>query len=261
MVRTGLVAALAMVVAVPAAAQQSGEFHWSGALSAGQVIEIKGVNGDIHATAATGSQVEVLATKSSHRSDPASVQIQVVHGDDGVTICAVYPTPRDSREENRCAPGSEGHMNTRDNDVRVDFTVRVPAGVRFTGRTVNGDVEAQGMRADVKARTVNGGVQVSTSGQADASTVNGSIELSMGRADWSGDLALKTVNGSITVELPAGLNTELDARTVNGSIQSDFPLTVTGRISPRHLTATIGSGGRHLELTTVNGDIRIRKAG
>lgn len=261
MVRTGMAVALAAMLASPLAAQQTGEFHWSGKVPAGQVIEIKGVNGSVRAEATSGSEVQVSATKSARHSDPESVRIQVVRGEDGVTICAVYPTPRGSSHENRCEPGSGGHMSTRHNDVSVDFVVKVPAGVRFTGRTVNGRVEARGITGDVVARTVNGGIKVSTAGHADASTVNGSIDLSMGRADWSGDLRLKTVNGSITVEMPASLNIDLDARTVNGSIESDFPLTVSGRIRPRHIRATIGNGGRSLELSTVNGSIRLRKAG
>ncbi len=259
MVRVGIAVALAAMLASPARAQA--QFHWTGTVKAGQVVEIKGVNGEVRAEPATGSQVEVEATKSARRSDTASVRIQVVPSSDGVTICAVYPTRRNARHENECLPGSGGHMDTHNNDVRVDFVVKVPQGVRFTGRTVNGEIRVHGLTADVRARTVNGNVRVSTSGQVDANTVNGSITASMGRADWSGDLSFKTVNGSITLDMPAALDAELDASTVNGSIDSDFPLTVRGRIRPRHIRATIGSGGRHLDLSTVNGSIRLRKEG
>ncbi len=259
MMRTSVAVALAAMLAAPVAAQESGGFHWRGTVPAGEVIEIKGVNGGVKAEPASGSEVEVSATKTARHSDPASVHIQVVKSGQGVTICAVYPTPRGERE-NRCEPGAGGHMSVRDNDVEVHFVVKVPAGVRFTGRTVNGSVDASDLSGEVVARTVNGGVNVSTGGQADARTVNGSIHLSMGRADWTGDLKLETVNGSITAEMPADLDAELDARTVNGSIHSDFPLTVVGRIRPRHITATIGKGGRRLEMSTVNGDIRLRKA-
>jgi hypothetical protein len=48
---------------------------------------------------------------------------------------------------------------------------------------------------------------------------------------------------------------------VNGDIVTDFPLTVTGRMSRRGLHGTIGTGGRELGLYTVNGTIRLRKAG
>jgi len=245
-------------LALPArhAAAQA-EFHWKGTIAAGKAIEIKGVNGDVRAVAGSGD-VEVTAVKHARRSDPDEVKIAVVEHADGVTICAVYPS--DGRRENTCEPGDGGHMSTHDNDVQVDFTVRVPAGVRFRGRTVNGAVEAANLTSDVDVSTVNGGIRVSTSGYAEAHTVNGSIVAALGRSNWSDAIEFSTVNGGITLDLPAGLSTEVRASTVNGDIETDFPLTVTGRLGPRSLRGTIGSGGRQLALSTVNGSIRLRKA-
>jgi DUF4097 and DUF4098 domain-containing protein YvlB len=146
-------------------------------------------------------------------------------------------------------------MSVRDNDVNVEFRVKVPAGVRFVGRTVNGGIEASGITADAEAHTVNGGVELDATGTARAETVNGGITARLGRADWTGALKLKTVNGGIAMTMPEGLSADVKASTVNGDIQTDFPLTVTGRISRRRLEGTIGSGGRLLELETVDGPV------
>src|SRR6266699_2142441 len=127
------------------------------------------------------------------------------------------------------------------------------------GRTVNGDVGAADLTGDVEANTVNGSIRISTAGYAEAQTVNGEIVASLGRATWSNALEFRTVNGGITLDLPAGLSTEVRATTVNGDIETDFPLTVTGRLGPRSLRGTIGSGGRQLALSTVNGSIKLRK--
>src|SRR5262249_45115553 len=72
----------------PAAAQ---DCQWRGHLSSGQAIQIKGVNGDISAASSGSGDVEVTATKSAVRSNPAEVRIEVVQGANGITICAVYP--------------------------------------------------------------------------------------------------------------------------------------------------------------------------
>ncbi|HVH67534.1 MAG TPA: DUF4097 family beta strand repeat-containing protein [Gemmatimonadales bacterium] len=244
---------------VPALGAAQGEFHWKGKIAAGKAIEIKGVNGDVEAVAGSGGEVEVTAVKHARRDDPDEVKIEVVPSEDGVTICAVYPSY--GRRENTCEPGEHDHMNVHDNDVRVDFTVHVPAGVRFVGKTVNGQVDAAKLASDVDANTVNGSIHISTSGSAEAQTVNGSIVASMGRADWSDVLDFTTVNGGITLDLPANLSAEVRAKTVNGDIVTDFPLMVTGRLGPRSLHGTIGNGGRRLELSTVNGTIRLRKLG
>ena len=152
-------------------------------------------------------------------------------------------------------------MSTRDNDVSVEFVVKVPAGVRFVGRTVNGSVDVAGVTADTEAETVNGAIEVAAAGTVRASTVNGAIEARLGRADWNGTLKLSTVNGSVELTLPADLSADVKASTVNGEIETEFPLSVTGRISRRSLSGTIGAGGRLLEVSTVNGSIELKKAG
>jgi len=251
-------AALALAALVAPAAGQ--DFRWTGRLAAGKRLEIKGVNGDIHAVAATGDQIEVTAVKQARRSDPTEVEIKVVPSDAGVTICAVYPTGRHARRENTCETGEHWSSSTEDNDVSVDFTVHLPAGLELYANTVNGDVEAEGLGGTVKAYTVNGSIRLSTKGFAEATTVNGSIYASLGRADWTEGVDFRTVNGGITLELPATFSAEIRAETVNGDIETEFPVTVTGRFGPRHMRGTVGNGGRQLDLGTVNGSIRLRKA-
>lgn len=257
--RTLLIGALLCVAAATSGWAQ--DFRWSGRLAAGKRLEIKGVNGDVRAVAATGNEVIVTAAKRARRSDPDDVKIEVIEHEGGVTICAVYPTPARAREENVCEVGDRWRSSNENNDVTVDFEVQVPAGVVFHGRTVNGEMSAEGLGADVEASTVNGSVRVSTAGLAQASTVNGSVYVTMGRADWEHDLEFSTVNGRIELRLPASLATEVRASTVNGDLESDFPLTVSGRFGPRRWRGTIGTGGnRMLNLQTVNGEIRLKKS-
>jgi hypothetical protein len=239
-------------------ASQSDTFRWQGRVAAGQHIEIKGINGPVLAEAAAGDAVEVVAGKTANRSNPAEVRIEVVEHAAGVTICAVYPSP--DGQPNECQPGKGGRSRTQDNDVKVAFTVRVPAGVGLVARTVNGAIEAQALDGRVEAYTVNGSVRVRTRGQAQAETVNGSIDADLGDAMWDGALTFKTVNGSIEVGLPADASTQVEAQTVNGDLQSDFPVTMKGRFGPKRFEGTIGQGGRELHLKTVNGRITLRRA-
>ena len=254
---TVLSAAFAALFVSPLNAQAP-DFQWRGTVAQGRAIEIKGVNGDVRAEPAGGNEVEVVAVKRARRDNPDSVRIEVVPHAGGVTICAVYPD-RDGQRPNECAPGDAGRMNVQNNDVTVRFTVRVPRGVTFIGKTVNGELEASQLHSDVALKTVNGSVTFSTSGGARASTVNGSIKGEMGRADWSDTLEMSTVNGGITLTLPPTLSTDVKATTVNGDINTDFPMTVTGRVSRRRVEGTIGGGGRLLSLESVNGSITLKR--
>src|SRR3954466_12720704 len=84
-------AASAAPRAAAASQQQGREFRWHEPLAAGKVIEIKGVNGDVEATPSSSGEGEGVGVKSSHRSNPEDVRIEVVRHSEGVTICAVYP--------------------------------------------------------------------------------------------------------------------------------------------------------------------------
>jgi Putative adhesin len=238
----------------------AGEFRWKGQVAPGLSVEIKGVNGDISAEAASGSEVEVVANRKAARSDPNSVNLKVVEHPGGVTICAVYPSD-DPDNPNICEPGRGGRMSVRNNDVQVDFSVKVPAGVAFNGRTVNGEIRASSLGGNVISHTVNGAIQISTTGYAEANTVNGEISAKIGDANWPDSLEFKTVNGEIVLDLPATLNTEVKADTFNGEISTDFPLTLLGKMSRKHLSGRIGNGGRELVLKTLNGSIKLRRAG
>lgn len=182
---------LAILVPLPvmfAGTNPIARFHWTGKLPPGQVIEVKGVNGGIQALPTDGEIVEVIANKTGQFSDPAQVQVKVVEHERGVTVCAVYP----SVAETECQPGPVA-ANLNGSDVKVEFLVRVPAGVRFIGRTVNGVVEASRLDADAEGHSVNGDIRLSTSRGAQAETVNGSIRATLGNMPDSAKFA--TVNG------------------------------------------------------------------
>jgi len=253
-------AALAGIVglacAAPAAAQS--DFEWRGQMAQGQGIEIKNINGNVRAVAARGNEVEVTATRTARRSNPAEVRFEVVPHAGGVTICAVYPAAP-GQPPNECKPGSGGRSSSLDNDTNVNFTVRVPAGVGFIGRTVNGSVDGETLQGNAEAHSVNGSIRLVTTGLANATTVNGSINVTVGRADWPDGADFKTVNGEITLKLPQVVNAELRASTVSGSIKSELPIAMTGQFEGRRLQGTLGSGGRQIALSTVNGSITLLK--
>src|ERR1700686_1371907 len=180
-------------------------FHWSGKVPPGQRLEVRGINGSIHAEPALGNDVDVIAYKNGERYDARDIQVRVVEHDGGVTIEATEPN----------------------SDVSVDFTVRVPKGVYFIARTVNGLVEAKSLDADTEAHTVNGNLMLSTAGAAQGETVNGSIVASLGR--FNGPLKFSTMNGAITLKLPPHAPANVHAVTLNGAIRTDFRLPVRGQ--------------------------------
>ncbi len=232
-------------------------FRWSGQIAPDGTVEIKNIAGDVRASASSDGLVHVVARKTGHDDDPSSVRIDVVETESGVTVCAVYPDVP-GQLPNRCLPGAQNQLSSRNNDVSVTFEVRVPAGRDFVGGTIGGAVEAAGLDGDVVARSLGGDIDISTSGIAMGRTLNGDIRASIGRTVWDGDLEFSALNGDVTVRIPAATNAEVWGRTANGSIATDFPLTVTQAGRARQIHGILGSGGGILSLTTDHGDIALR---
>ena len=90
--RGGRLLGLLMVcLAAPTAIlAQAESFEWSGQIPRGETLEVKGISGDIHAVLASGSTVEVVATKRGRRSDFDEVDIEVVEEGDRIVVCAIY---------------------------------------------------------------------------------------------------------------------------------------------------------------------------
>lgn len=206
------------------------EFRFKGSVEAGRAIEINGVNGDVIAEPSTSGEVEVVALKRSLDGSHSEVRMAVMEHKGGATIQALHPA----------ASGAE-----------VEFRVRVPAGVRFVGRTANGKVQARHLESPVDAETINGNIDIETSEPVHAKAVNGSISAKL---DPSGDGAgsrLETVNGSVSLTLPRNSRASIDARTIYGSINSPG--------HPQHPKHYRVRRGRHpaVELRTVSGAITI----
>jgi DUF4097 and DUF4098 domain-containing protein YvlB len=75
----------------------------------------------------------------------------------------------------------------------------------------------------------------------------------------TGAVKLTTVNGTVTLELPAGLGATVSANTINGAITSAFPLQTSDKLVMHHARGVIGDGGRRVELNTVNGSVLLKK--
>jgi hypothetical protein len=259
---------MALVTVPNAPLQAQGDtFEWSGRMTSGQTLEVKGIVGNIHTTLASGDRAEVVARKRGDAEDFQQVAVEMAEDGDRIVICAVYGSW--NHGEGRCHPDHDGrrgddegrHRNV-DMDVEVDYEVRLPAGVKLEGTVVSGDIRAEGLRSDVSVHTVDGKVSVVTTGRAWANTVNGDIEIEMGEFS-GGDLDFNTVSGDITLWLPSDFSADVEFSSLSGDFDTDFDMDIrskSDRWIGSHIKGTIGGGGRDLSINTVSGDVELRRS-
>ena len=260
-------AAMPLLLSAPLGAQERADrterdaFTWSGKINEGRWINVRNLNGTVEVQRGTGDKVEVTATKHVRRGDPDYVRFEVRKygsNDQDVLICALWGDNSECDEDSYRSRNDRGEG--RRNEISVEFRVRVPKGVKVAAHSVNGEVRVEDVNAEVDAGSVNGSVVVSTAGgPVNASTVNGSVRASMGKFDLNSDLRFSSVNGTVIAEFADDINADVDLSTVNGRFLTDFPVTISGRIDPRRLRATLGKGGPRVRLSTVNGNVELRK--
>src|SRR5687768_4870389 len=110
--------------------------EWTGKLAEGQTFEVKWGYGDITVSDSADENVHLNVEHIPGASSPV---FQLLEHDQGVTLCAIYPNPK-----NRCEPGDRGSLfgGVNRKSSRTNLTVALPATVRFAGRAAGGDVSS-----------------------------------------------------------------------------------------------------------------------
>lgn len=247
------------ITALPLMAQDT---QFDRTMPAGDRLELSNINGKISVTQGTGRRAEIVVTKTVRAGDGNLVKAILEEGNGYVRVCTIYLT----RDPNRTTCAGSNSIDSRGDrrferfDVRLDYEVRLPAGVRLQVESVNGSVTIRGVDTPASVSTVNGEIEFDGVGAHRLETVNGGIVGRFTGARWTGDLALETVNGSIDLSLPSDFGAEIRGQTVNGGIDfGEFPVTMKGKWGPKTFTGTIGDGGRRVTIETVNGSVRLRR--
>jgi hypothetical protein len=239
--------------AIPLAAQQANgiqSFKRTLPLSSGGVFSLANVNGSIDVEGWEREEVELVAVQRSSADavGKPGVRIEVTAMPGIVAVRTVYP---------------EGEGT----DVSVEYRIRVPRRVHLTGvATVNGAVRVRGVEGEGQLRTVNGNVEMyDGAGRFEARSTNGNIYMelrSLGEAEspQAQPATIETVNGTVVLSLPAGLDSDLDIRTLNGDFFSELPLERTVSSGGREIRCRMGAGGSPLRIHTMNGAVRLLMA-
>ena len=229
--------------AVSATAQVTEDFHRTVPLSSNGRVSLENINGNVAITGWERNEVQIDAVKRARDQQKLDeARIEVDASSDSVQIKTKYP---------------EGHNNN--NPATVTYELHVPRTARLDHiDLVNGSLEVSQVSGEIDAELVNGKTDIrDLSGRLNVSAVNGAIVASFRTLDNVKDIRLKSVNRSINLGLPSSPNADVSVSTVNGGITTDFPLQVQGKFMGHRLDGKLGSGGTRIEISNVNGAVRI----
>ncbi len=159
------------------------------------------------------------------------------------------------------AQGDQLFVETSSGNQKLDRIVAQQLYISKSGR-----IEGRALKGKIEFHSTEGDVEIlDASGFASGNTSSGNVRIQM--KDWRfEDRALiESVQGSVSVQLPATFSGEVDARSVAGKAKVDFKLksqynpNLIGPQPANHFRGKVGESDEQLKLFSRDGDVHLLK--
>jgi hypothetical protein len=222
------------------------EFRQSYTLAPGAAVRVSGINGSVDVETSQGGAAEVYVLRTA-RSRPDLEYRKVI-----VEQTAAGLVVRGENERDK------GYRERDNVQVRQRVQLRIPRNVDFTASGINGRATVGEVDGPVKLSGINGAVVVGQArGYTEISGINGSVGMTITQLGERG-IRVSGVNGSVVLHFDGALNADLAVNGINGSVNADMPnVTVQGRVSRTSFNAKIGGGGSPINVSGVNGSVKL----
>ncbi|HSC32232.1 MAG TPA: DUF4097 family beta strand repeat-containing protein [Gemmatimonadaceae bacterium] len=258
------------------------------ALSAGGVVELSLISGEIKVTSWNRDQVRVHATSEGGllqfdaSSGRVSLSVRSQHGNMGDTEYQVT-IPAGARLITHSVSAditTDGGTDVEARSVSGDVSVSDATG-RATMESVSGGLKARNVGRGLRASTVSGDLEANDiTGDIDAQSTSGDIVLGGtkssfvhtqtvsgetrfgGTVDRAGRYEFHSHSGDIQLAVPS-TGVTFDVNTFSGDLQSDYPMTLQpgSEVGHKHMEFSINGGGARVTAETFSGDITVERPG
>ena len=224
-------------------------FDQSYQLAPGALVRVSGINGAVTIETSNTSTAEVHIVRSARTKEDLERNRVIVEQ----TASGLY-----IHGENNKDRWGERHGG----DVRQRVSLRVPRQIDLQASGINGRVGVGEVDGPVRLSGINGSANVAQArGYSEISGVNGTVTVTIAQLGERG-ITVSGVNGAVELRFAEALNADLHVNGINGSVSADVPnVTVQGRINRSNFNAQIGAGGAPINVSGVNGNVRLAPRG
>ena len=226
-----------------------------------QVLTFENPKGSIKATGYDGNNIVINAYLRVHEAEKQAQKSVTRIGRNSFDIYA---------ETN----GNNVNLFCREVDKTVDVDIKLPKNFSLKLRSLdNGTVQVINVNGDIEVDNANGDIILENiSGSASLNSVYGKIIATFREVRPDCPMMFTSLEGDISINLPAGLNAVLKMKTGSGEIYSDFDLphakvqpdvnnTENNKVSSLEdwILEKINSGGPEYVIRSYSGKIFIKK--
>lgn len=149
---------------------------------------------------------------------------------------------------------------------QADYKLRVPENISVqieSGCERGTDITVTGMKSEIEIKNCQGIKITNCSGPLVLSTIAGDIEIDYGKAIPEEPVSVSAISGEVNMVMPSKTAANLELKTTTGSFYSDFDFTMPKnnmkRVGGAEVEYALNGGGKKISITTVAGNVYIRK--
>ena len=170
-------------------------------------------------------------------------------------------------------------QSVTENGINIGMMVNsILASLNIPGGVFGGNITIGNITGDIEISTLEGNITLTNiSGGVVANAIDGEMLITFKKITGDKPMAFSTIDGDIDVTLPSDIRATVTAKNVEGNTYTDFQMALTSGVNvikdqkssgfPNNLignfgnsvTGKINGGGTEILITTVDGDIFIRK--
>jgi hypothetical protein len=229
--------------------QEKEEINQTYQLAPGAKVDVSGINGSVEIETSNSNAAEVHIIRSARTKEDLQYHKIIIEPSANSLVI---------RGENNKEREREG----RNRDVRHQVLLKLPRQIQLGASGVNGRVTVGEIDGPINISGINGRVEVAqAAGYSTLSGINGRVKVTLTQMNERG-VSISGINGGVELAFTDSLNADLDVSGINGSVDAaDFPMTIQGKMERHSFRAKIGSGGAPINVSGVNGKVRITRAG
>jgi hypothetical protein len=265
---TAMLAAITLLSAAPAAAQQTDQ-QWLAECERQTERSERAVHCEVRLStvplAAAGLAVDagpnggIIVRGGAVRVAEVSARLQV-HAESDAAAAALARQVRVVGATGSLR--SEGPERSSGENWSVTYYVTVPHRTDLDLATVNGPASVADVSGQIRIETRNGPLRLENlAGDVHARTRNGPLTVALNGRQWAGaGLDAETVNGPVRLTVPDDYSATLELGTDNGpmSFAPALPVTIVGNVRG-HFTTMLGDGGTRVRVVTSNGPFSVHR--
>lgn len=238
-------------------------------------IYIQAANADVNYSAGSSNSIEITVKNNSQspintESSGSTISVKQntfamdffnfgFHQRSSITISV----PASYKDKIRIGTASGDIKVVGDLDVSsVDF--ESASGDIYTDKIKADSVKLLSVSGNIKSKAVEGTCALKTTsgdlyiddfnGSGSAKSVSGEVNCKL--SNLTGSLDINSISGNVSLTTGDNISAKATVKSVSGDINTEIPMISTGK---HNANITIGSGTNSISVSTVSGDINLKK--